>query len=301
MIRVLSNTEMDRKKWDDCVTGSAFPTPYALSWMLDIASPDWGGLVQGDYMTVMPITGAKKMGIAYLYPVFPMQQHGVFGKEVSESLVQEFLSAIPSDYKYYELHLNESNTIQNGSFEIAAKTNCTLSLANSYKNLYAAYSQNLKRSIKKARKDQLEIKTIEPTQITELFKQTKGKQIRDLSQQDYEVLNSIMRVAMQRGEGISVGAFKNNELLSACFFLTSLGRIVYLKGSSTKIGKDHCAMHLIMDHIISEKADRNLVLDFAGSNIPTLARFYNSFGATESVYLRVKQNRLPGPLKFLKK
>ena len=44
-----------------------------------------------------------------------------------------------------------------------------------------------------------------------------------------------------------------------------------------------------------------ITFDFEGSNDKNLARFYKSFGSKECVYLQIKKNNLPFPLKLLKK
>jgi len=44
-----------------------------------------------------------------------------------------------------------------------------------------------------------------------------------------------------------------------------------------------------------------MLLDFEGSDIPSLAFFYSSFGAVEERYSAIKLNRLPGLVKWLKK
>jgi len=49
---------------------------------------------------------------------------------------------------------------------------------------------------------------------------------------------------------------------------------------------------LIRDHAGSEK-----ILDFEGSNIPSIARFFSGFGARPETYQEVRFSRLP--LKFI--
>jgi hypothetical protein len=57
---------------------------------------------------------------------------------------------------------------------------------------------------------------------------------------------------------------------------------------------------MIIDQFIRKHAEEKITLDFEGSNIKSLARFYKSFGADELNYLRIKQNNLPGLLKLFK-
>jgi hypothetical protein len=43
-----------------------------------------------------------------------------------------------------------------------------------------------------------------------------------------------------------------------------------------------------------------MILDFEGSEIPGIARFFKSFGAEKFHYYRLKMNRLPWFIKLIK-
>jgi hypothetical protein len=60
-------------------------------------------------------------------------------------------------------------------------------------------------------------------------------------------------------------------------------------------------MFLLIDDFIRQNAESNLILDFEGSNIQGIARFYAGFGAEPQTYLSVRINRLPWLLRILKK
>ncbi len=66
-------------------------------------------------------------------------------------------------------------------------------------------------------------------------------------------------------------------------------------------GKTLGASHALINAFIKDNAGEDLLLDFEGSDIPSLAFFYSSFGAVEERYSAVKLNKLPSPLKWFKK
>jgi hypothetical protein len=66
-------------------------------------------------------------------------------------------------------------------------------------------------------------------------------------------------------------------------------------------GKTIGASHAVIDAIIKDHAGKNLLLDFEGSDIPSLAFFYSSFGSVEEKYAAIRLNRLPFYLKWMKK
>jgi hypothetical protein len=56
MIKYLKHKEINKEKWDKCISSSHNKIIYALSWYLDVVSPNWDGLIKGDYEAVMPIS-----------------------------------------------------------------------------------------------------------------------------------------------------------------------------------------------------------------------------------------------------
>ena len=71
--------------------------------------------------------------------------------------------------------------------------------------------------------------------------------------------------------------------------------------ASNEQGKRSRAMFALIDHIIDKYSDTGLVLDFEGSNIKGVARFFAGFGAEQHDYYNIHINKLPFPLNVLKK
>ena len=70
---------------------------------------------------------------------------------------------------------------------------------------------------------------------------------------------------------------------------------------SSKEGKELRAMFFLIDQYIQMNAEKELTLDFEGSTLPGIARFFSGFGATPETYYRMKHNRLPVPFRWIKK
>ena len=60
-------------------------------------------------------------------------------------------------------------------------------------------------------------------------------------------------------------------------------------------------MFAILDHGIGKYADTGLILDFEGSEIKGIARFFAGFGASPVYYNTLKINRLPFPYSLFKR
>ena len=152
MIRYLEHHQVDKKKWDRCIHESSNALVSGASWYLNSVSPGWNALVEDDYVSVFPLTWRKKYGFHYLYQPFFTQQLGLFSteKKITEKKLQTFLDAIPGQYRFVEIQLNVANVCTQPEFKISERITHHLDLNNSYEKICNAYSENLKRNIKRA-------------------------------------------------------------------------------------------------------------------------------------------------------
>jgi len=307
MIKYLFNEDIDRRKWDEAVARSYNGIVYAYSWYLDIVSPEWGALVKDDYKSMMPLTWRKKYGIHYLFQPFFTQQLGVFFIEKSDAdLVQQFLEAIPEQFRFIEINLNTFNFFNPSNLpNISIKQNLTheLDLIESYENLAKNYSENLKRNLKKAESNKLQyLISNQPEPVVKLFRENRGAGIAKVKENDYRILIQLIYQAVHLGKASVINVLNNhNELCAGAFIIESNSKAVFLFSGLSAEGKNQSAMPFLIDSFIKQNAGKNMTFDFEGSNDVNLARFYKSFGSKECVYQQVKINRLPLPLKWLKK
>src|SRR5205085_8193995 len=142
--------EIDNDKWNLCIETAPNGLIYAYSFYLDGTADNWDALILSDYEAVMPLPWRKKIGFYYLYQPFFSAQLGVFGNNINANLVENFLKAIPSKFKLWELSLNHQNIFRLNSFRLFERVNFVLPLNHAYETLYTNYSENIKRNIKKS-------------------------------------------------------------------------------------------------------------------------------------------------------
>ena len=304
MIKYLKHNEINKQKWDDCISQSFNSIIYAYSWYLDIVCKEWEALVKDDYKTVMPLTASKKYGFHYLYPPFFTQQLGVFSTSIlNENIVKIFIEAIPSKFKFFEINLNLFNKFNSSGYQVKSNITCELDLIDSYENIFRKYSENTKRNIKKAITNDLTIeKEIDIEKIINLFRKNKGKDITNLQNHHYHTLAYLVKSCQDRGKSIILGIqTKEKQLCAGAIFIADKSKVIFLFSATNDEAKSNGAMSFLIDHFIKENSQRNIILDFEGSNDPDLARFYKSFGSKECTYLQVKINQLPWYIRWLKK
>lgn len=302
MIKYIEHKNIDKQKWDVCIDKSTNACIFVYSWYLDVVAENWSALVLNDYEAVFPLATKSKYKINYLYQPFFTRYFGVYSKtKVTEKLLTEFIETIPTKFKYFEFCLHESNAIKKKDIEIKPKQFQLLDLKTSYQVIQNNYSDNAKRSIKKAIKSGLKIRPdIEPEKIVSLFKTTKGNELEIFKPRDYAVLIELMNTCLTHKQGQSIAIYDGDKLCAAAFFMFSNNKFIYLKNGLTEDGKAKGAMYLLIDYFIRENSGKQYELDFGGSSVESVAQFYRKFGAKDLVYLQVKKNNLPKVAKWIK-
>ena len=282
MIKLFKNKEIDKQKWNNCLEQSKFAKIYAYSWYLDIVAPNWKALIQDDYKAVFPLPIKKRLGISYISQPLFTQQLGLFSSENSVKF-EEFMSRIPKKIWLRSLQAHNNSTYAK------TKDNFELDISAVIEKIREKYSQNTKRNIKKAREQQLIIKACSNQSLIQLFKSNKGKEVKEMNEESYSILSNLLHKIQEKKKGNCYGIFKDGELISSAFFSNCFKRSIYLFAASNTYAKKIGANHLLIDTYIEKYKQDSLILDFEGSMIPSLARFYASFGAAKKPYYIIKR------------
>jgi hypothetical protein len=295
MIKYLEHTQIDLVKWDNCISHSLNRRVYACSWYLNLVSPGWDALVDGDYERVFPLTRKRKLTVSYLAQPYFSQQLGVFSPGViTELQVDEFMKAVPQKFRFTEIHLNSGNMPGKGDGVITWRVNHELDLSLSFSELTGHYAQNTRRNIRKANDAGLVItNNVGVEQLIDLFRENFGNSEGKLEAKHYKTLNQLITCCLERKMGYMLGSETKEGILAAgAFFLVDQNRIYFLFAASSRGARENGAMFFLVDRFLAENAGGSMVLDFEGGNDPNLGRFYKSFGATEVPYPAIRFSRL---------
>jgi hypothetical protein len=248
-----------------------------------------------DYEAIFPVTWKKKYGILYIVQPALSQQLGVFSPvKPSGIIVESFLRRIPEKYKHLDICLNSSNEVSCRGFKILRRVNYELKTDQEVDDIVSQYSNNTKRNIKKAVQDQVLIKNINVEEYMQLRQESDKTSFKP---DHYDWLNSLFSGIIKKGMGEIAGAFSDEKLCGAVIWAYSKTRHVYMNAVSNEVGKEKRAMFLLVDHYIRKNAGKNIILDFEGSMIPGIARFFEGFGANKMNYTRIIKSSFPLNLK----
>ena len=296
MILYLTHSQIEKGRWDDCVRNAVNSRVYGFSWYLDIVSPGWEALVSDDYRCVFPLTRHSKAGIRYIFQPFFAQQLGLFSCTcLTEGLVEDFLNAIPSKYRFIEIHLNAMNKLNLNHFDGKVLLNHELDLIREYPSLAGNYSQNARRNLRKSLEIGIQVgRKTEADELITLFRDNFGEKEGKLKFRNYETIRKLILYCLRQNLGQLLGAYTSNGLLTASAFFLKYGeRVYFLFAASGPEARENGGMFLLIDHFIREHSALPLTLDFEGGNDTNLGRFYKSFGAIESPYYLLRINHLP--------
>ncbi len=296
-LQVIPSNQLDREAYDKCLANHG-ATVFVYSWYMDITAGKWL-VITDNYKTVLPIAVGRKFGIDYIYQPFFNRHTGIYGVE-NISFTEAARDYIIKNYSFCDFCIESNDTISK-AFKSDQRIYQELTL-NDYPSLYEQYSTKLKRSLRLAEKDHVDVRsTDDVASFVSGFKKHTGNKISAFGDNEYSTLDKLLQVCLTNCECRFLSAYHQEQEVASGLFAKKGDQIIYIEGFSNEKGRTLRAMHVIFDHIIQEFAGSGLILDFGGSNIDSIARFFHSFGANDSIYVHLFRNNLPLMLRWAKR
>tara|TARA_B100001250_G_scaffold328078_1_gene292482 strand:+ start:1610 stop:2518 length:909 start_codon:yes stop_codon:yes gene_type:complete len=297
-INYFNNYQIDKSKWDICINKSINRKVYACSWYLDVVSNNWGALIYGDYELVFPIIFKKIFIFKKIYHPFFCQQLGPFSSDrhllSNVDLLLSILDYLDRNYKKFHFSINNhcalsvKDVIKNTSSIIGLdRVNLELDLKLDYETIYSKYKQNTKRNLKKNTNYRFIIKEMnDVSSFISLYKKHIGPKS-SLKSKHYKTIRALITMCLMRKAGHLIGLYDpSGNILACAFFVRYFNRDILLFNFSNKMMKVN-VMTILIDKYIFLNSSKNKFLDFEGSSIPNIQRFYKGFGALEKNYIHI--------------
>jgi Acetyltransferase (GNAT) domain len=293
----LSPHQVDAARWEACLAQSPQAIIYAHAWYLQAVCERWAAVVElrdGHYVSVLPLPEKRRAGLRQIYQPFFTQQLGLFTTARSRcTRPGDYLALIPRAYLRVHLQLQARHPVPAAAgYQVRQRTTYHLALDQPYEALYRGYSYNQQRNIRKGPAD-YQVVPGELDRLIALFRATKGPQVPALQNQDYARLTRLYRALQSQDSGQVLELWADGQLLAAALLLCRHGQLIYLFGASAPAGRQQAAMAKLLDWVIRQQAGSGLVLDFEGSDIPSLAKFYANFGARPVPYVSLSRISIP--------
>jgi hypothetical protein len=287
MIKYLQREQIDDQRWNAIIAASSHETIYPYTWYLDACADNWAALLMNDYEYIMPIAFRSKLGLKYIYQPVYCQQLGVLSElSVENEIVSLFLQTLKKHYKLGDYAFNEGNIFgEEQGFEVSENHNYVLKLNSNYDAIFNCYSENCRRNLKRSQQENIE--------FTDKISLSEVLQLKSLGSASYwtdfhQEYAKKLYLQLHNLGVIRIFAIKNQgEVLAAAIFAFSKDRAIFLLSASSEEGKKQRAMFYLIDSFIQMYTGEVKMLDFEGSNIPSIARFFQGFGAKPQIYQRI--------------
>jgi hypothetical protein len=267
-------------------------------------APGWQALVDDDYDSVFPVPRFSRFGIQYIAtPVF-LQQLGAFSPDKPDNqAVSEFLTYMPDFFKLIDLCIRQKIDHKDFSeYKVYERINYELDLSSSYQSRYDNFSPHCRRNIEISSREHPELTSeITPDEIINLFLKNKGKEIKGIKVRDYQRLKNLMNFCIINRKGRILGVRDaGKKLIFGIFLIEIKGCKTILFVANSSESRKRRIGYFVINDIIQNYSSTRTILDFAGSSIPSVASFFESFGSIQIPFYRIYRNRLFWPLRIIK-
>lgn len=295
MIKHFKHNQIDKKKWDKCISNSKENIIYAFSWYLDCVSPFWEAFILEDnneYLAVMPLPVKKKYGISFLQVPLFVQQLGIFSTQRLSSLeFKAFLILLQKQFKlvsnypfnttnyedfkseFEEVVINNDNKLKQN---LKKHKNHHLSLQQSYSTIRQNYKKDTKYRINQAQKQNFEI--IQKTEIDDInllyqfFEQSVFLE-NGISNQAKPILKALFKILKEKNLAElyyiqNPNSKQDNEIVSGILFVKnesfyqinnqniSTTKWIYLFNAANPTIKKDESRRWFLDKFIQEKSNK---------------------------------------------
>lgn len=300
-INILHSTEINATLWNNTVAKNANGLIYANFEYLSFLCPNWFAIIINNYETILPLPIKTKFNIKYTYMPAFVQQLGFIGN--NNCVNDNVIATLQNFVSYGTPHFNFSNTAIAQQLKCKALNNYIINLQNDYTTIAIAYKKSTHYSIKKAAKQAVmytEDSNID--QAVKLYKKYNQENLPHVTDKDYAQLKKLLHTLYKK-EHVVIRKVINqhNELLSLVLLLKDNKRLYNLINFTTVEGRNCDANYFLYDKLFQEFALQPLLFDFEGSDLPGVKKFYEKFGAINQPYFSWHFNKLPLPLRWLKK
>lgn len=291
-IKHIKQADIDKVKWNSCVHYATNGNIFGYMWYLDHIAKDWDALVEGDYESVFPLVwrdGPFKR--RELHQPSLMRELGIYSIHLlSQKRVENFLQAIPEEFRKIDIRLNEQNQPPSvKGFKVEERTNYQLFLNRPYEEIAGDYSRELLEQLQLAEDEGLVLtSSLKPEQIAEFYQKHRPRARQ--SEQDFHGMQRVMYNALHRGWGFASSVMNTKgETLAVNFFLYSHGKVISFMPVESAAGKAIGAQAYLMNGLIRNHANRPVILDFNADETDKQAQH---FGARTNPYYKLYRNTL---------
>lgn len=274
-----------RRQYEQIVASQKRFGFFSQIWVQDALHPNWVYVLNDQHQILLRLPVVRKFGLkAYLQPLF-IRELDVLA-DLNDAQCHELIAYLQKRLFLHvniSLKTNDRQVGQTGKFQ-------KLQLSRDINLLRAGYSENVKRSLKKAK--ELQLRDIPFADFQAFFIQQKGEDLGNLNAAAWLRLEKLAAAASKKDSFYCCGTYAQKELLAVGLFFKWKEQLYFMKGTLNDKGKKCGALVFLIDAVLEKQVPFFETLDFIGSNQESIAAFYKKFGAIDHRYMIIK-GRVP--------
>lgn len=276
-IKLWSYDQIDPVRWDQAQNKKGAEIYSSYQYLSIISQGNWSAAILGDYEATVPFICRRKWGlIPYVtMPIFSQKySNNDWTAESWGYLIQKLRSQVVKiDLRTTLSFFEDDKTRTN--FVLHKNTR-------SYQEIYEGYKKELKRKLKQTQG--YEIDKI-PQDLAISFLQDHPLFRKLTPPRAGKILDKLCDHHMLHFIGLHHAG--NNELVSVLGYLVYGLEAYILLPYQSVLGKEINGMAILIDYLIQQ--DEFQTINFEGSSIPSIARFYEQFGPEKQIYYASSQ------------
>lgn len=314
-----SGKDIDPQDWDQFVNHSIQGNIYHLHTYLSHLLPDWQSIIvmEGTQMVAaFPFEIKTKWTINYGLQPFFAQYLGVLFLDKSENhakrlefqkkAIQLIHENIPANVKYLSYNFSpgfeyELPLIWQG-WKSKSLFTYWVDIRNGYDAFLRESASHVRREIKKSDAAGLVVKAENnPETVINILKQAKPAAISQIAPHFFEALANNANHYFKEGKSCCLIGYDGDKPIAGIIYFFHRQKMIYYQGSTLPDYKNTGIMTKIIAESVRLNEGKYEYLDFDGSMIEPIERFFRGFGAFPVRYSNVTLNRLPRPLRIVQK
>ena len=308
---IFSSTEIDQASWDSLVDTSKQGQVYHLfDYINTLCAGEWQSVVvhdQNQYVAVFPFFVKKKMGLSYfIHPPF-CQYWGIVMRNEKEGnqkyydeakkIMKLILDVLPKSFKYIHAYFSPYADymlplVWDG-WKLTPRYTYQVDIDRGLDDILASFASHTRREIKKAEKNGIHIqKEKGGDKAMEIFRAEKPHLVNAKNDGYLENLNKVVH-KLGEERAFSICALQGEEVVAGIVYFKYKETLIYFFGTVKATYKNSGAMTAIIWESIKMHHSTCKILDFDGSMIEDIERYFRGFDAEPVVYMKAVKSSLP--------
>ena len=298
-------SDIDKQKWDACISNSLTPSIYCTATYLDTLADKWEALIVGNYEIIMPIIYKSKYGIKYCYQPSFLPHINIFCTiPITDILLNKFIVKLQSIIPFAEISFLQTiaHTYFPSNYTTSQHQNFELNLIDTYQHIYNNYTTSFKKSLRVAQRYQFQYSTTDNlTDVIIMYKKLYADKIKSLSEHELNNFEKLCGILILQGQCVIKKVSDSQQQTMAFVILfVHKNKLYNILSCNTAVGRKLSANYFMYNEIINEYAGLPYVLDFEGSDIAGIATFFKKMSPIDRPTMALKYNKLPKIIRLFK-